>query len=607
MKKFFIPLILLCGFIISVPQVAFSDVLIHYSPEETRKLSNEVVESFKCFYEKKLNTPTNYEGQNLKLQEVPYYSYNPSLRYRPPSVPENKYYTNVHIKAQNICDLFPKETTATEHFDTSIVTKDGKIVKNEVREVCLLRDYEVYDREEDEEGRYTVNSFVSNCKEYVEVFANRYRGAYGYDVTDVPPGSYLKYIPETHEVQVISNNDDSYKKDIPSKISALKTEGSKFRKAIRKDNIKAFFRKNINKIRYGAETKEEGERLARKKSFECLGKKKSKLPQKYSGKDIKLKSCDDYKNSDDENNFYYKLCSGSIDFSIMTKNHYFIETFREGSKPHNEAMVRDIDTVLGSKKTSRHNNCHEYINFGKYFADITNVPQGSYLKYLPDNDVLKVISPVDEDYKNIVKSVTEKFLCIYNKKLNLSQENTETTLKPKSNNEVGKHFKETGLVYYDVYENINPLGKLGGGATGNNNIWAHRLESVVFLDETNCNEYVYVGNDTYYDVTNIPPYSYFKYIPENKEMKVLFSETDLYKQQISDAIKDMENRTKELQGDETLKNTIAIVGSLQKLRRKLLRNFVSHNWMSIQNFVRGKEDITSQHINIMEEYNPYDF
>ncbi|MBO4707655.1 MAG: hypothetical protein J5594_03760 [Elusimicrobiaceae bacterium] len=425
MKKLSISFILLFGLFTFVPQIALGDVVTSYSLEETHKLSNEVIESFMCFYKKKLNTPTNYKGQNLKLIEVPYYTYPRDFEYKPTNIPSYKYLTDAYLNVQDICNLFPDKTEEMEeeYFPTS-VCDNGVCKEQKPSKTCRYTKYKNYNDDNKKTAEYNLDSFVSGCKEYVTVYKHSHymiRDAYGYDVTNVPPGSYLKFIPETKELQVISNNDDSYKKDIPSKISALKAEGSKFRKTIRKDNIKAFFRKNINKIRYGAETKEEGEILSRIKSLECLGKKKSKLSQKYLGKDIRLKSCNKYKTNDDTEDFYYKLCSGETYFPVvsgLTENQYFIYGDNLAEEYFGQENAEKILLGKSSSPKGYHNNCHEYIPFSffdtkskskiEYFADITNVPPNSYLEYIPGNETLRVIAPADDNYADIAKKYEEK-------------------------------------------------------------------------------------------------------------------------------------------------------------------------------------------------------
>ena len=421
MKKFFIPFVFLLGFLIFVPQITLADVLVMYTPQETHKKSHDIVKSLLCFYNKKINTP-NYEIKKLKLIEVPYYTSDPSLEYQPSNTPDYQYLTDAVVNSQDICNQFPNEEEREEEFPTSICN-NGVCREQKLSKTCKYvkyNDSRTYN-ENKKDTKYTVNSFVYDCKEYIKVYSNTSPGireSYGYDVTDVPPGSYLKFIPETKEVHVISNKDDSYKKDIPSKISLLRIEEKKFHKEIKKDNIKAFFKKNVNKIRYGAETKEKGEILDRVKSLECLGKKKSKLSQKYFGKDIKLKSCDKYKSKQDTNDFYYNICFGIIDFLVMTENQYFIygdELTEEYSEQENTGKI-----LLGrsSSPNGYHNNCHEYIRFSifdtksklntKYFADVTNVPENSYLQYISEKETLKVISPGDENYQNIAKKYKEK-------------------------------------------------------------------------------------------------------------------------------------------------------------------------------------------------------
>ncbi len=413
MKKLYLGFILL-GFLALVPQNIKADVIIYYTPQETHEMSRVQVNSLQCFYNIKSNISMEYKGQNLALKEIPYRGGSSSFKYKPPVNPSYKYLTDANINGQDTCDLFPNGGFNPDK-ETGLMVPD---------KTCY--DHTISNRQEN--AKYDVNSFVSDCREYVEVYGNydyRFRSAYGYDVTDVPPGSYLKFIPETKEVQVISNKDESYKKDIPSKVSALNEESKRL-----KTNIPT----NTNNDNFPGgryEREENMKRLANAKSLYCLYNKKSKLSQKYSGKDIKLESCDKYKQYSYKDHIYYPICGGYSDSYYGTRDvyDYFIYgdtvegfSFRyhlltEGISLQKNKVPNEI--IIGNGKIgSLHGNCNEYIAIDfldikskkhiTYFADVTDVPPNSYLQYVPENKTFKVTSPADKNYADIAKKYKEK-------------------------------------------------------------------------------------------------------------------------------------------------------------------------------------------------------
>ncbi|MBO4707483.1 MAG: hypothetical protein J5594_02855 [Elusimicrobiaceae bacterium] len=414
MKKLSISFILLLGFLALIPQNVEADVAVYYTPREVHEMSRVKVNSLQCFYKIKSNTPTEYKGQNLALKRVPY-SYDSgfsSFKYKPPVKPSYKYSTDARINGQDTCDLFSSGGFNPDK-ETGLMVPD---------KTCY--DHTINNRQEN--TKYDVNSFVSDCREYVTVYSNghrAFRSAYGYDVTDVPPGSYLKFIPETKEVQVISNKDESYKKDIPNKISVLNAEEKR---------LKGTTPANVNNDNFsGRESEIRIEHLANAKSLYCLYNKKSKLSQKYSGQDIKLESCDKYKQYSYKDHIYYPICGGYTDSYYGTRDvyDYFIYgdtveelSFRyhlltQGLSTQNKKAVNEI--IMGNGKIgSLHGNCNEYIAITfldvkskkhiTYFADVTNVPPNSYLQYVPETKTLKVISPADKNYADIAKKYREK-------------------------------------------------------------------------------------------------------------------------------------------------------------------------------------------------------
>ena len=167
MKKLYIAFILLFGFLTFVPQIALGDLIGH---KQVRRKSEEIIalqeKEWKCLNKKKSKLPEKYNGPSLKVENVPC---------RAPIIhsnarPENNTYT---------------QTMATKWLDYkqnnyfyTLEKEDGK-VNNQL-------------------------SCIANCKEYIVIGIQQdnWRRVIGVDVTDVPAGSHLKYMPGIKEVQV---------------------------------------------------------------------------------------------------------------------------------------------------------------------------------------------------------------------------------------------------------------------------------------------------------------------------------------------------------------------------------------------------------------------
>jgi len=158
MKKLYIGFILLFGFLTFVPQGVLADA-ISFSREEEKwwqeqkKATAKFEKSLQCLYEKKLKLPQEYSGPNLKVERVFY----------------------------NGSDFSHKGNTGNEY----IIEKTTKDIYNPIREGFIGRD----------------------CTEYIELLNN----LWVYDVTNIPAGSHLKYIPATEEMEVLLPKDDSQK------------------------------------------------------------------------------------------------------------------------------------------------------------------------------------------------------------------------------------------------------------------------------------------------------------------------------------------------------------------------------------------------------------
>ncbi len=178
MKKLYIGFILLFGFLTFVPQVAVGDIPIILSPQEEQKLKEDKQKSLTCLNEKKAKVPSKYEGPNLKLETIPNYKF----QFSSPGT-NMKYYIDpvgiVGVRTKNI------------HY---------RLPEKRLKEVL--------------KQNYVLTSIVQNCVEYITIHETNpsRENSYAYNVTNVPPNSYLKYIPETSEMQVITPTDKEYKK-----------------------------------------------------------------------------------------------------------------------------------------------------------------------------------------------------------------------------------------------------------------------------------------------------------------------------------------------------------------------------------------------------------
>ncbi|MBO7605250.1 MAG: hypothetical protein J6S61_02120 [Elusimicrobiaceae bacterium] len=160
MKKFPVCFILLFVFLAFTPQIALGDLILPSSEEleEQKKAEIKRIKILKkelqCLYEKKLKLPQKYSGPNLKVERVFY----------------------------DGSDFSYKGNTGNEY----VLEKTTKGIYNPIREGFIGRD----------------------CTEYIE-FSNN---LWFYNVTDVPVGSRLRYIPETEEMEVLPPANDSEKK-----------------------------------------------------------------------------------------------------------------------------------------------------------------------------------------------------------------------------------------------------------------------------------------------------------------------------------------------------------------------------------------------------------
>ncbi len=170
--------------------------------------------------------------------------------------------------------------------------------------------------------------------------------------------------------------------------------------------------------------------------LKCVQEKKSKLFPKYMGPVIRLKAYDRYKHNWDTGRQYpplFNLLGNTRRLYLRegTKNRYFIdekafekESFMPDTLEIDGNFNKDLPVSYRSEyfEMGLHKNCREYIGLIKkgntdvyYFADVTEVPPNSYLKYLPKSETFKVIVPTDENYKEIVKKHKAKLEQAINK------------------------------------------------------------------------------------------------------------------------------------------------------------------------------------------------
>lgn len=159
MKKLYIGLILLFVFLSFVPQITLGDSIVFLSSQEKQEIEKRTQKELQCLYEKKLKLPKKYAGPNIKLETIPYKG---TINFRTP---------------------FDYPSTKILYF-------------------CGLQN--CYNR--------VISSVVNNCNEYVVLKTDNFQGFRGnrhvYNITEVPPGSYLKYLPKTNELKILPPLED---------------------------------------------------------------------------------------------------------------------------------------------------------------------------------------------------------------------------------------------------------------------------------------------------------------------------------------------------------------------------------------------------------------
>ncbi|MBO7605544.1 MAG: hypothetical protein J6S61_03660 [Elusimicrobiaceae bacterium] len=217
MKKLYMSFILLFAFVVFAPCFAEADVAIPPSPEEIARYNKELQlakeqnkKDIECLSEIKEDIPKEYKGPNLKIEKnIPQVF----LRYDIDSSTQNIYYVDTYLHVfGNFFDKYNRPVFGLR-------MKIGQAYN--CKEYILLNNRPVL-----EDGQY-------NFIEHVPV---------AYDITDVPPGSYLKYIPETEEFQVLPPTEESYKEIMKGQMEKSqkrnKTLRAKQNKKVEQDKFK---------------------------------------------------------------------------------------------------------------------------------------------------------------------------------------------------------------------------------------------------------------------------------------------------------------------------------------------------------------------------------
>ena len=215
MKIFCVSLFLLFGFMVYVPQ-AVGETIYPVSKARQKEVNEE---ELSCISQKKATLTKDYTGPNLKLIDVPQ---------------KHIYDTMVSV---TINENGEKIFTPIEQ-GSALCTPTGNTYYIDVQSK-QLRDlynpqinYNIYNSAKTKEKLADIvatGSKVCGCKEYVEVFKIIHGQYSGYEVTDVPADSYLKYIPETQEMQVLPNTEKSRKQIVKSQEKQIKLSNKKLK------------------------------------------------------------------------------------------------------------------------------------------------------------------------------------------------------------------------------------------------------------------------------------------------------------------------------------------------------------------------------------------
>ncbi len=507
MKKLSISFILL-GFLALVPQSALANAPYPLNIMEKLKNKeakiNELKERYNpCLQEHKSMLPKKYKGPNLRLEF-------------------NKEINSYVVKSNHVDYWF---YTDNEYF---IDVDETNILKK--------------------------TSLAKDCNtEYINVYSGWPNG--NINVIDVPPGSHLKYIPGTDEIQVLPPTKESYKNH---------------------KNEYFVFQKLDDQIKQGLQIKKE-------KDLKCVNKKKTSFTAGYAGSNLKYEAILNYSENNSTESNKQKLCVETYSNSellTMTENRYNVVS------PNEYRTETSTGRRLPLFKKSYICDCEEYIFVNAdnqtYIYNVTNVPSRSTLKFIPETKEIQVFPITKENLEPKIKKELkrkDKLMCIYKKKLNLPKEYKGPNLKLQT--DVKGEIFETKLIYNHLYKDTRHP-KLSG-------LQGYGYFSIISYDEEGCAEYWPIKQAAsninelskkgigYVNVTNVPAYSYLKFIPETNEAKVLFSENSFYNEYIKKKMQNLEDKTKKLQKSIEAENVKLMAENLEELT-KAIDDFITIDW-----------------------------
>ena len=168
------------------------------SRKEGHKYWKKSIEDTLCLLEKKSNLK-EYKGPNLKFGPICRNSYSYVYDSIPVTFPRLEYLTDVLLENKDLRDMIPgyKEDRHFSGYISAGATSHMHVTKHKTLP-----------------KKHIVRSVICGCNDYIYIHFGQGTTEYGYDVTDVPIGSYLKFIPETKELQVISPKDGAYEEII---------------------------------------------------------------------------------------------------------------------------------------------------------------------------------------------------------------------------------------------------------------------------------------------------------------------------------------------------------------------------------------------------------
>ena len=317
MKKLYISFILIFGFLTFVPQIALGDEPFQMPLQQIEKIKKEQAKELQCLQEKKLKISKKYTGGNLKQEIV-------------------KDFQESRLAVETIK---PKTIGGKEYmYHGEHVLTGSPQTKNSYT-------LDFYGHSFDN------HSVVVNCKEYIITTEKRDGG---YDITNVPVGSYLKYIPETKEMQVLPPGGNIKSGDIKNQSE------------------------NLENQEISAEQKKVKRELENKDAIMCVYKKKLELPAKYTGPNLKAQALSGGKRLHG---------STGIDYLVGTSSAYVSYVKSDGEDCY------EYITHVFAKNT---NDMVEY--------DVTNVPAFSSLKFIPETQEMEVSSPRGDSDKMFIKN-----------------------------------------------------------------------------------------------------------------------------------------------------------------------------------------------------------